>query len=88
MGIRVKVLDQNTDVARKWGPLALEDVGRGGVGPCHKGLPECEISTTCFHFPMCLQLSVWNWALLCHLRCTLPGGPFLPWPGGSLLLSI
>lgn len=84
MGIRAGVLGQKTDVARKWGPLPLEDVGEGGVGPCHKGFLRCKAEATCFHFPVYLQLSVWNWALLCHLHWTLPGGPF----HGTLLLFI
>lgn len=42
MGITEGGLDRKTDGARKWGPLALEDVG-GGVGPCHMGLSHKEV---------------------------------------------
>lgn len=70
MGIRVGVVGQKTDVARKWGPLPLEDVGEGGVCPCHKGFLSYKAEPTCFHFPVCLQLCIWNWAFF--VTCTVP----------------
>ena len=61
MGLRVGGLGQKTDGARRWGPLAFEDVGRGEEWVlATRGFPRCEVSATCFHFPRCLQLSVWN----------------------------